>query len=205
MKKVLFAAAMCVMLLCSSCGGSVSQDSITKKATEAAEKDEVPTFSEKEYEFMADWLTDNAGKLANIENLDSANEKDFEFFALCMTYLTEASKTGKLSKSVQEKYDAVEDKFTQAMGVSAPDSSASSSAGLRPIEELTNEELIVEYAQLAGELAEEFNTTGTYDNQKLDRMMHLQVSAYSAERGMTLEEIQAVDAIAEAYTEAVAQ
>lgn len=201
MKKVvnllLCAAAMCVMLLSTSCNG-VSQESITKKVTEA--KDEMPNFSEEEYDFMANYLCDNAEKMNKIESIDEFG-KDGEFYILCMSFLADAKNEGKLSKSVLEKYNKV---MEQTLSGGESTTTTATEPSMRPTAELTNEELIAEYAQLADELVNEYKSTGSIDQKKMERFIELQLCAYS-EKDMSSDEIAQIDAIANAYTEAMAE
>lgn len=203
MKKVvnllLCAAAMCVMLLSTSCNG-VSQESITQKVTEA--KGEMPNFTEDEYEFMANYLSDNAEKMNKIESIDEFC-KDGEFYILCMSFLADAKNEGKLSKSVLEKYNKVMEQ-TLSGGESTTTTTTVTEPSMRSTAELTNEELIAEYTQLADELVNEYKSTGSIDQKKMERFIELQLCAYS-EKDMSSDEIAQIDAIANAYTEAMAE
>ena len=89
-----------------SCGSKVNQEELNKKIENSLTSDEMPEFTDAEYEFMANYLYDNFDKLNKLDYED----KDAQMAMNYIGILAGADAEGKLNKAAKSKYDEVMEK-----------------------------------------------------------------------------------------------
>lgn len=202
MKTILKMTLACVLSLSlmtlMSCGSKVNQKELNEKIEKASENEGLgdASFTDAEYDFMAKYLLDRVSKNKEVQ----PDDPEAETIGNYMMILAMAQSQNKLKGDAKKDFEDIREKIDSMDGQSA----SSTNQSFRPRAELTNEELIAEYAQLANEIINEYKSTGSYDNKKMERMVELQICAYS-EKDMSSEEIAQIDSITKEYTEAMAE
>lgn len=203
MKTILKMTLACVLSLSFmtlvSCGSKVNQKELNEKIEKASENEGIinASFTDAEYDFMAKYLLEHSSSMKDMQ----IENPEFETLGFYMMILAEAHSQNKLKGDAKKDYEDFEKKARNMAGMSE----APTNQSFRPRAELTNEELIAEYAQLSNEIVNEYKTSGYYDNKKMERFIELQSCAYSSERDMSPEEIAQIDAICKEYTEAMTE
>ena len=90
-----------------SCGSKVNKKELDKKIEKLMESDEMPEFTDAEYQFMVDYLTDNYEEIKKM-NLDDPNA---EVLTSYMMILADANYEGKLSKETKKKFERLNEKM----------------------------------------------------------------------------------------------
>lgn len=110
MKKIMRMAgvAMVCLLLFGvmSCGSKVNKEDLDKKIEALKDSDQEPEFTDAEYEFMVDYLTDNYEKLANMD----IDDKEAQIAMAYSFILLSAQMEGKLNQNIVKKYRKLQEK-----------------------------------------------------------------------------------------------
>lgn len=115
MKKITTLLFVCMatiaMLSLASCGSSVNKEELDKKVQKSMVSDDELEFSDAEYQFMIDYISDMTD---NLEKNGEAgmNDNDTDTFFSYLGVLWEAEEHGKLSKEAKQKLELLQKKNT---------------------------------------------------------------------------------------------
>lgn len=98
---------MCFTLFgLTSCGSKVDKAELDKKIMEAENSEKEPEFTDAEYEFMIDYLTDNFDEISKMD----FDDKDTEMGIAYSFILLSAQIEGKLNQNLVKKYKKFQEK-----------------------------------------------------------------------------------------------